>query len=114
MFTATGDDNLARLVSESVLALELVRNRLPQFGNASARRIFRESFRQRLGRSILDVLGRIKIRLAGAEADYILAFGLHLLGLGINGQRQRWRERRCPSRYAILDHKARREYERRR
>jgi len=32
------------------------------------------------------VIGRIEVGLAGAEADDILAFGLHGLGLAIDGK----------------------------
>jgi len=47
-----------------------------------------------LAARVLDVLRRVEIRLAGAEPDDVLAFGFHLLGLGINGQSQRRTERR--------------------
>ena len=63
-------------------------------GMPAARRVFREPVGERLGGGVLDVLRRVEIRFARAKADDILAGGLHRLGLGINGQGERRRERR--------------------
>ena len=55
-------------------------------GNAAAGRVFGETGGERLGAGVLDVLRRVKIRLAGAETDDILAGGFHRLGFGVNGE----------------------------
>src|SRR5439155_15179260 len=53
---------------------------------------------------------RVKVRQARAEADYIQDFGLHLLGFGIDGQRQRWRERGGALGDSVIqDHKSRKQ-----
>src|SRR5206468_11954369 len=93
MFAATAHDDLRWFVGQAVLAFEFVGNRLAQFRNAAARRVFGESFVQRLDRGVFDVLLRVEIRFARSEADDVLAFGLHLLGLGVDGQSQRRGER---------------------
>ncbi len=43
---------------------------------------------ERLGGGVFDVLRRVEIRFARAEADDVLARGFHRLGLGVNGQRE--------------------------
>ena len=45
-----------------------------------------ESAIDRRDRRVLDVLRRIEVGLAGAEADDVLAFGLELGGLGGDGE----------------------------
>ena len=57
-------------------------------GMPLAGRVFGEPGGERLGGGVLDVLRRVEIRFARAEADDVLARGLHRLGLGINGQRE--------------------------
>ena len=52
-------------------------------------RVFGEAGGERLGGGVFDVLRGVEVRFAGAEADDVLAFGLHLLGLGVNGQGER-------------------------
>ena len=61
-----------------------------QFRNAAAGRVFGKTGGERLGGGVLDVLRRVEIRFARAEADDVFAGGLHGLGLGVNGERQRW------------------------
>src|SRR5581483_10142657 len=67
VLSAARNNYLRRLVAEAVLALELVRDRLPQFGNAARRRVFGETVRERFGAGVLDVLRSIEIRFARAE-----------------------------------------------
>src|SRR5213592_4709998 len=93
MFAAAAHDDLRGFVGQAVLAFEFVGNRLAQFGNAAARGVFGEPFVERLDRGVFDVLRRVEIRLARAETDDVLALGLHLLGLGVDGQSQRRGER---------------------
>ncbi len=94
MLAATTDDDLARLVGQAVLALELVGDGLAQFGDAAARGVFGEPGLERLDRGILDVLRSIKIRFARAEPDDVLSLGLPLLGLRVDGQGQGGSQRR--------------------
>ena len=63
-------------------------------GMPLARRVFGEPGGERLGGGVLDVLRRVEVRFARAEADDVLAGGLHGLGLGVNGERERRRQRR--------------------
>ncbi len=67
------------LVGEAVLALVLVGDGRAQFGDAGGGGVFGEAGGQRLGAGVLDVLRRVEVRLAGAEADDVQAVGLHLL-----------------------------------
>ncbi len=102
MFAAAGDDDLRRLVSQAVLPLEFVGDRLAQFGDAGGGSVFGEAVGQRLGAGIFDMLRRVEVRLARPEAYDILSLGLHLLGLRVNGKRQRRRERRRTARDFIV------------
>jgi hypothetical protein len=86
MLRAAVDDDLGRLVIEPVVGLELFADGGAQFRNAGGRRVLGEPGVERSHRRGLDVLGRVEVGLAGAEADDILAFGLHGLGLAIDGE----------------------------
>ena len=88
MFPAARDDDLRWLVSQSVLAQKFGSDGFAQFRDAAARRVFREPIGQRFRGGILDVLRRVEIRFARAEADHVFTGGLHRLGLGINRQSQ--------------------------
>jgi hypothetical protein len=57
-----------------------------QFRDAAAGRVFGEPGGERLGGGVLDVLRRVEIRFARAEADHVFAGGFHGLGLGVNGE----------------------------
>ena len=94
MLAAARNDDLRRLVSEAVLAFEFVGDGLAQFRDAAAGRVFGEPGGERLGGGVLDELRRVEIRFARAEPDDVLARGLHGLGLGVNGERERRRQRR--------------------
>ncbi len=76
---------LARVV-QPVVALELGDDRLLQAGRAVDRGVFGEAPVDRGDRRVLDVLRRVEIRLAGAEADDVLAFGLERGGAGGDGE----------------------------
>src|ERR1035441_4240869 len=102
MFAAARDDDLGGLVSQSVLALEFGGDGLAQFGDAAAGSVFGEPGGERLGGGVLDMLRRVEIRFARAEPDDVLARGLHGLGLGVNGQRERWRQRRGALRNFVI------------
>ena len=71
LLAAAADDHLLRLVVEVIVALELVADRLAQLQRAGDGRVFRLA---RVDRGLcrrLDIVRRIEIRLAGAEADDI-------------------------------------------
>ena len=53
--------------------------------NAGRRRVLREPGIERSHRCRLDVLGCIEVGFAGTEADDVLAFGFHSLGLAVDG-----------------------------
>ena len=89
MLAAATHDDLRRLVSEAVFALELVSDGLAQFRDAAGWRVFCEPGGERLGGGVLDVLRRVEIRFAGAETHNVLACGLHGLGLRVNGEGER-------------------------
>ena len=55
------------------------------------RRVFGVARRQRADGGVLDVLRRVEVRLAGAEADDVFAFGLE--GIGLGGDREGRRRR---------------------
>ena len=93
MLAAATDDNLRRRIAQPVLLPKLGRNRLAQFPHAAAGRILRKAIGQRLGRRLLDMLRSVKVRLSGAKANHVSAFGPHLLGLRRNSQSQRRRQR---------------------
>src|SRR5688572_29346814 len=109
MFSAGGNDDLRGLVGDVVVALEFVRDRLAQFGNAAAGSVFGEAFVERFDGGFLDVERGIEIRLARAETDHVLSLGFHLLGLRIDGQSERWSERRGAARDFIVHKTAERD-----
>ena len=74
LLAAGANGDLARLVVEPVLALELLDDRVLELGDAVDVRVFRSlSAFDRLDRRLLDVVGRVKIRLAGTKADHVAA-----------------------------------------
>ena len=52
-------------------------------------RVAREAALDRVDARLRDVRGRIEVRLAGAEADHVLAFRLQAGGTGGDGERGR-------------------------
>ena len=85
MLAAAVYDDLVRLVLDAVVAMELVGDRLAQFRDTAAGRVFGEAVGQRLRGGVLNVLRRVEVRLTGAEADDVLASGAQFFGLGRNG-----------------------------
>jgi hypothetical protein len=77
-------------VRKIIVALELVDNRLFQFGCAIDRSVLGLAIVDRLDRRLFDVIGSIKIRLTGAQANNIAPGGAQLPGQCRNSQRGGW------------------------
>src|SRR3990170_189833 len=89
LLAATADGDLRRLVGKPVLALEFLGDRPLKLGNAVHGGIFRLAAQNRLDRRLLDVVGRIEVRLAGAKADDVEARGLEFARLAGDGHGRR-------------------------
>ena len=89
---AVADDDLARLVVDVVVGGVFLADRGAQLGQSGARRVFGETFLQRLDRRLFDVLRRIEVGLAGAESADIDALGAHGLGFAVDGEGERGSE----------------------
>src|SRR3546814_13419019 len=76
---------LFRSVVEAVLTLELGGDRLAQLGNAGDRRVLCLAAVDGVDRGFLDIVRRIEIRLAGAEADHVTALCFQVAGFLGNG-----------------------------
>ena len=81
VLAAGADDGLRDLVVEPVLALELLDDRFAQRVDAGDRRVLGLAAADRIDRRLLDVVGRVEIRLADREADDIDARGFQLARL---------------------------------
>ena len=81
LLAAGAHDGLRDLVVEPVLALELAHDRLAQGHDAGDRRVAGLVPVDRLDRRLLDVLGRVEIRLAHRQADDVDARRLQVPGL---------------------------------
>ena len=78
LLAAGGDGDLARLVVEPVVPLELGADRLLQLRDAVGRGVARfPCVNRRLGR-VPDILRRVEIRLPSAQRDHVAACGLQL------------------------------------
>ena len=77
MLCPAAHHHLARAITDLVIGLEFVRDRLAQFRQTRARRVFRETRFQRRDARRLDMLRRVEVRLARSEAADIDAFGFH-------------------------------------
>jgi hypothetical protein len=86
---AAGHQHLVGLVLDLVVAAELLADGLAQLEDALDGRVLGAPGADGLDRRGLDVLRRIEIRLAGAEADDVAAGALEFLGLGGHGQGRR-------------------------
>ena len=84
MLRAVAHDDLPGAIIQSVVGCQFVRDRLAQFRDASAWRVFRETGFQRLDCGPFYMLGRIEIRFACAEAADVDAFGFHGFRLAID------------------------------
>ncbi|MCY1296504.1 hypothetical protein D9M70_458930 [compost metagenome] len=85
LLSAGADNRLGGGVIKVVLALELLGDRFAQFRNAGDRRVLRLAAVDGVDRRLLDIVGRIEVRLPGAEADHITTFRFQLTGFLRNG-----------------------------
>ncbi len=85
LLAARGDDGLARLVVEPVVALHLGDDRLAQRRRARHGGVLGVVVADRLDRRFLDVVGRRHVRLAGRQSDDVLARRFHLQELALRG-----------------------------
>ena len=86
LFAATGHQHLFGFVIETVLALEFGDNRLLQPRGAVDGGVFGEPVLNRPDGGLFDMLGGVKVRLAGTQSNDVLAGGAH--GGGTGGYRQ--------------------------
>src|SRR5690606_1537075 len=83
---ARGDVDLVGLVGQVVFAGELGDDRRLQFGHAVGVGVFRFAALDGLDGRRLDVVGRVEVRLAGAQADHVATLTFQLARLGGHGQ----------------------------
>ena len=81
LLAAGRDDRLGRLVVEAVLALELLGDRLAQGNDAGDRRVFGFAAADGGDGRLLDMVGRVEIRLAHRQADDVPALVLEVARL---------------------------------
>ena len=79
------DVDLARLVGQAILAREFRADGFLQFRHAIGRRVFCLAIADRLDGRVLDIVGRIEIRLACAQTNHVMAFTFQLIGFRCNG-----------------------------
>ena len=84
MLGAVAHDDLARAIFEAVVGRELIRDGLAQFRQTGARGVLREATLERSDRGRLDVLRRVEVGFAGAEAADVEAFAFHRLRFAID------------------------------
>jgi len=82
---ARRDVDLRHVIVQTVLTRELGHDGLLQLGHAVGVGVFGLAAMDRVDRGLFDVLGRVEVRLAGAEADHVSALGFELPGLGGHG-----------------------------
>ena len=75
------DDRVRGLVVETVLTAKLGRDRLAQRRNAEHGRVLGLAALDRLDRRLLDVVGRVEIRLADRKRDHFPSFGFEVARL---------------------------------
>ena len=96
---AARDQDLVALVLEAIVAAELADDRVLQLVRAVDIRVTREAAADRRDAGLGDVRRRVEIRLAGTEADDVLALGLEACrargdgerGRGLDALDARWR-----------------------
>ena len=86
---AARHEDLRARVLESVVAAELGDDRVLELVRALDCRVARVTAADRGDAGVLDVHGRVEVRLAGAEADDVLALGLEARGAAGDGERRR-------------------------
>ncbi len=89
MLRAVAHYDLGGAIIELVVGRQFFGNRLTQFRNARARRIFRKAGFQRGDRCRFDVLRRIEIRFARAETADIDSLGFHRFRFAVDRKRER-------------------------
>ena len=89
MLGAVAHDDLARAIFEAVVGREFIRDRLAQFRQTGAGRVFREAGLERSDRGRLDVLRRVEVGFAGAEAADVDAFAFHRLRFAVDREGER-------------------------
>ena len=82
--------DLAGRVGEVVLALELGADRLLQLRDAIGGRVFGLAIANRLDGGVLDIVRRVKVRLARAKTNHVMSGPFQLIGLGGDGDGGRW------------------------
>jgi hypothetical protein len=73
-------ENLVALVADVVVALELRDDRVLELDDAVDIRVTREALADRVDAGVGNVRGRVEIRLAGTQADDVLALGFQFRG----------------------------------
>ena len=81
-----GDQDLAALIGQAVVALELGDDGVFQFRRAVDRGIARDPLANGLDARICDMRRRVEIRFAGRQSDDVFAFGFELGGPGGHGE----------------------------
>jgi hypothetical protein len=79
------DVHLGGLVGQAVLARELGSDGFLELRDAVHRGVLGLALTDGADRGLLDVVGRVEVRLAGAEADDVSTLGLQLPGLLVRG-----------------------------
>jgi hypothetical protein len=95
VFAAAGDQDLRPFVSQSVVPLKFMDDRVLQLIDPADGRILGEAFFNRTNRRTFDAVRRVEVRFTGAKADYIDALSLHRFGLRLNGEGGRWLQAAC-------------------
>src|SRR6185436_16516394 len=78
--------DLVALVGNLVVALELRNDRVLELDDAVDVRVTREALADRVDTRVRDVDRRVEVRLAGTQADDVLALGLQFRGARGDGE----------------------------
>ena len=89
LFRAVGNDDVGEFIVQTVVAQKLLLNFRAQLHGSGHGRVFGHARVQRIARGAFDIAGRVKVRLARAEADHVQPHGAQLLGARVDGQRDR-------------------------
>jgi hypothetical protein len=91
-----GDDHLLPRVLQGIVRPELLDDGILEGQDSPCGRVFREAVPYGLDGRFLDVVRRVEIGLSDPEVDDVEPLRLHLLGLGVHGQRRRRFHIPCP------------------
>ena len=86
MLSAAGDDYLRPVIIEAAVGLQARSGGTAQLRYACGGGVFGLALAYRVHADVLDVHGRLKIRLARAETDDVQPIRAHLLCHGVYGQ----------------------------